>query len=201
MGPSYGYFVNASKTWLIVKPEYLDLAGEVFRNTEGKRYLGDCIGCQQFTTEYVNEKVMSWTASLLTLSIRLVSLTCMWDVVLMYMVWLTNGDIFFEPYAFQIFPDLLQPLEDAIFHHFIPALVDKPVSGLEQALFALPVCLGGLGICNPQVLADSEFAASVKVTWALVECILHQRGTYIIDIVCQRQAKAEVVALNVILVY
>ena len=33
LGPSYGYFVNASKTWLIVKPEYLDLAGEVFRNT------------------------------------------------------------------------------------------------------------------------------------------------------------------------
>ena len=30
--PSYGYFVNASKTWLIVKPEYLNLAGEVFWN-------------------------------------------------------------------------------------------------------------------------------------------------------------------------
>ena len=199
MGPSYGYFVNASKTWLIVKPEYLDLAGEVFRNTEGKCYLGDCIGCQQFTTEYVNEKVMSWTASLLTLSIRLVSLTCMWDVVLMYMVWLTNGHIFFEPFQI-IISDLLQPLEDAIFHHFIPALVDKPVSGLEQALFALPVCLGGLGICNPQALADSEFAASIKVTRALVECILRQRGTYIIDIIAC-QAKAEVVALNVILVY
>ena len=31
--PSYGYFVNAAKTWLIVKPEYLDLANEVFWNT------------------------------------------------------------------------------------------------------------------------------------------------------------------------
>ena len=71
--------------------------------------------------------------------------------------------------------------------------MDKPV----RALFALPVHLGGLGICNPQALADSEFAASVKVTWPLVECILRQRGTYIADIiVCQRQAKAEVVALK-----
>ena len=57
LGPSYGYFVNASKTWLIVKPEYLDLAGEVFQNTgigitsEGKRHLGASIGSQQFTTE------------------------------------------------------------------------------------------------------------------------------------------------------
>ena len=78
----------------------------------------------------------------------------------MYMVWQTNGHISFE--QFQIY-DLLQSLEDAIFHHFIPALVGKPVSDLEQALFALPVHLGGLGICYPQVLADSEFAASVKV--------------------------------------
>ena len=93
--------------------------------------------------------------------------------------------------------DLLQPLEDAIFHHFIPALVGKPASDLEWALFVLPVCLGGLGICNPQALADFKFAASVKVTRPLVECILRQRGTYIDDIiVCQRQAKAEVVALK-----
>ena len=52
-------------------------------------------------------------------------------------------------------------------------------------------------LSNPQALADSVFAASVKVTRPLVECILHQRGTYIADIiVCQRQAKAEVVALK-----
>lgn len=93
--------------------------------------------------------------------------------------------------------DLLQPLEDVIFHHFIPALVGKPVSDLERSLFALPVRLGGLGICDPRALANSEFAASVKVTQPLVNCILHQQGTFNTDIiVCQRQAKAEVVALK-----
>ena len=42
--------------------------------------------------------------------------------------------------------DLLEPLENVIFHHFTPALqlVDKPVSDLERALFVLPVRLGGL---------------------------------------------------------
>ena len=50
LGPSYGYFLNACKTWLIVKPEYLDLALEIFKNTgigitsEGKRHLGASTG-------------------------------------------------------------------------------------------------------------------------------------------------------------
>ena len=71
-GSSYGYFVNESKTWLIVKPEYFDLAKEVFQDTgigitsEGKRHLGASIGSQSFTIEYVNKKVESWTASLQT---------------------------------------------------------------------------------------------------------------------------------------
>ena len=59
--------MNASKTWLIVKPEleYLDLANEVFQNTgisitsEDKRHLGVSIGSRSFTTEYVKEKVQS----------------------------------------------------------------------------------------------------------------------------------------------
>ena len=50
--------------------------------------------------------------------------------------------------------DLLQPLEDAIFHHFIPALVGKSISDVERALFTLPGRLGGLGISNPQELSD-----------------------------------------------
>ena len=65
-GPSYGYFVNTSKTWLIVKPEYRNLANEVFRNTgisvtsEGKRHLRASTDSWSFTTEYVKEKVQSW---------------------------------------------------------------------------------------------------------------------------------------------
>ena len=87
-------------------------------------------------------------------------------------------------------------MEDAIFHHFVPALVGKPVSDLEHALFVLPVRLGDLGICDPQTLANSEFAASVKVTQPLVNNILYQQGTFNTDIACQRQAKAKFVAMK-----
>ena len=67
------------------------MAREVFQNTgigitsEGKCHLGVCIGSQQFMAEYVNEKVKSWTASLLTLNnIGNLPLICMWHIVLIY---------------------------------------------------------------------------------------------------------------------
>eukprot|EP00731_Ephydatia_muelleri_P026182 Em0018g282a len=49
-GPSYGYFVNPGKTWLIVKPQHERDAKELFSGTgigitsEGKRHLGAALG-------------------------------------------------------------------------------------------------------------------------------------------------------------
>ena len=64
-------------------------------------------------------------------------------------------------------------------------------------MFALPVRLGGLGISSPQELSDSEFSASVNVTQPLVECLIHQKGTFNADIIaCQHQAKTTVVTLR-----
>ena len=73
-GFSYGYFVNATKTSLIVKPDYLDTAKQVFQDTgisvtsEGKHHLEASVGSWTFTTEYVNEKVQSWATCLESLS-------------------------------------------------------------------------------------------------------------------------------------
>ncbi len=48
LGPLYGYFPKASKTWLIVKPEFEEEArkkfAEVNVTTEGHKYLGSFIG-------------------------------------------------------------------------------------------------------------------------------------------------------------
>ena len=62
-----------------------------------------------------------------------------------------------------------------------------------------------MGISNPQELSDSKFSASVKVTQPLVECLIHQKGTFNADAAkgsfnavfsCQRQAKTTVVTLK-----
>ena len=53
-GEAYGYSANASKTWLVVKPEYLAQAKEIFADSgvqitsEGRRHLGAALGAKSF---------------------------------------------------------------------------------------------------------------------------------------------------------
>ena len=60
-GPALGYFPNAKKCWLIIKPEREQAAREVFRDTainvttEGHKHLGAALGSRSFLEEWVNE--------------------------------------------------------------------------------------------------------------------------------------------------
>ena len=73
-GKKYGYLVNGSKSWLIVKSEVLgDEAKRVFGDevnitTEGKRLLGAVIGSHKFKGQYSREKVLGWKGQLKALS-------------------------------------------------------------------------------------------------------------------------------------
>ena len=64
LGPDYGYYPNASKSWLIVKEEHLPAAEIAFRESgvaitkEGRRYLGGAIGTRMFVETYAREKVL-----------------------------------------------------------------------------------------------------------------------------------------------
>lgn len=58
-GPSYGYFPNASKTWLVVKKSIEEEAKWIFQNSgikitsHGQPYLGSPLGCPAFVKEFV----------------------------------------------------------------------------------------------------------------------------------------------------
>ena len=62
LGLKFGYLANPNKTWLIVKPEYLQVASEVFHDTginitsEGRRHLGAAIGSKSFINNYIRER-------------------------------------------------------------------------------------------------------------------------------------------------
>ena len=61
-GPGYGYFVNASKTILVCKPEKKDEASQIFHGNgikfaDGARHLGGVIGASSFIENYVTEKI------------------------------------------------------------------------------------------------------------------------------------------------
>ena len=61
--PSYGYFVNAVKTWLITKEETHTRALDIFKDTqmritkEGKPHLRAALGTCLYITEFVKAKV------------------------------------------------------------------------------------------------------------------------------------------------
>ena len=74
IGPSFGYYANASKTWLVTKERYMSLAQESFKDTEvnitteGRPLLGAAIGKISFVSEYVTQKVQTWVKELERLS-------------------------------------------------------------------------------------------------------------------------------------
>lgn len=73
-GPSYGYYANNSKTWLIVKPSVEASAKEIFKNTginittEGRPYLGSPLSQLSYIKEFVNQKITTGQSSILTLT-------------------------------------------------------------------------------------------------------------------------------------
>ena len=62
-GPMFGYYPNASKSWLVLKDESAALAPSIFGDTginlttEGHRYFGSVIGSSNFVACFVEKKV------------------------------------------------------------------------------------------------------------------------------------------------
>ena len=65
-GPLVGYYPKASKCWLVVKSEKLELANVMFQGTginvtvSGKRHLGAAIGSESFRKSFVDSQVDTW---------------------------------------------------------------------------------------------------------------------------------------------
>ena len=72
--PWFGYCPNPSKSWLILKPEFADLASSVFADVklnftpDGHKYLGSAIGSEDFISMFVKENMSDWIALLVVLT-------------------------------------------------------------------------------------------------------------------------------------
>ncbi|KAG1701696.1 hypothetical protein GQR58_004720 [Nymphon striatum] len=73
-GPLYEYFPKPSKTWVIVKPEFLTSAKENFPELNitdvGHKYLGSYIGTKEGTTDFISAKVDIWIEELSRIATR-----------------------------------------------------------------------------------------------------------------------------------
>ena len=74
MGPAFGYFPKATKTWLLTKEKFLDQAKILFQDTQvnitthGRPYLGAALGSKEFVNQFISDRVNSWKSELVSLS-------------------------------------------------------------------------------------------------------------------------------------
>jgi len=74
LGPSFGYFLNAAKTWLVTKSHVqqdalLSFSGLGIKITsEGCPYLGAPIGSNSYVSAFVAETVKTWSEEVVELS-------------------------------------------------------------------------------------------------------------------------------------
>ena len=100
----YGYYVNPSKTWLIVEEEHLSSATKLFQEEgvqitlQGRRHLGATLGSRSFTESYINSKVTDWIKEVLQLPLA----SLMQLMVPLHMALLGDGPILPEQFLISL---------------------------------------------------------------------------------------------------
>jgi hypothetical protein len=184
IGPLFGYHPKASKTWLIVKPEFIQKAKDMFPDINitdvGHKYLGSYIGTDAGKQTFVEDKVKEWMKDIEELadiatrepqaaySAYIYGLSKRWN----YVCRTTPG-----------ISQYLKKLEHKVKECFIPAIIDRAFGCQEiyRKIFALPIKEGGLGIVNLSLISDLEYEYSCKATMELTEAIFQQAPSYIED--------------------
>ena len=142
IGPSYGYYANATKTWLVVNDTYIASATSAFLGTnvnitsEGRPHLGAPLGTETYVAQSIQKKVAKWCLQLQTLCSIAIT----------------------QPHA------IFAAFTHSVVHQWTYLAVRAPLSDLEQLLLSFPLRLGGLGFTIPTNLSAIEFDASMTVT-------------------------------------
>ena len=178
-GPMFGYHAEPSKSWLIVKEEKFEEAKLVFEGTDvnvtthGKKHLGSVIGHPSFKCGFVTELVKKWVAQ-----IKVLAEIAAFEPHCAYTAFTSSIRHRYSFYLRTIpnISDQIQPLEEAIRMHLIPALTEgRHVSEDERKLLSLPPRLGGMGIVSPSQLCDQEHEFSKSATATLTNAIIDQQ--------------------------
>ena len=176
-GPKLGYNPNASKSWLIVKPEVQTKAREIFRGTkinittEGRKYLGGYIGSEDGWDEYADELVNSCCGQLMVLS-KIAKI----EPQAAYAAFV-SGFKHQVTYYIRTTPNIKQHLTrlDAMTTYSSQQLQYGHLCTTdEQLLLSLPVRKGSLAIPIFSTMGDFEFASFRAATEQLVDHIIIQ---------------------------
>ena len=138
-----------------------------------KKHLGATIGQNEYKHHFVSNLVKDWTSQ-----VEMLAKIASFEPQSAYAAF-TNCIRHKYTFCMRTIPEiseLLQPLEHAIRHRLIPALLDERVStDDERELLALPVRLGRMGLINPAALSDQEHKNSKCATEELTRAIINQQ--------------------------
>ncbi len=171
-GANFGYFVNAKKTWLVVKPEHYQSAVDAFDETsvrittEGRPHLGTPLGSIQYRRNFVEAKIEDWNKGIVALSKVATA-----HPHAAYAA-LTHG--FSSKWVFlsRVVPGLdLQILEDSLRSTLIPAVTGRlPFTASQKITSPLTsAILSGDNDYSYQIHLD-QISAKLEVKSAKREC-------------------------------
>ncbi|XP_068703853.1 uncharacterized protein, partial [Montipora foliosa] len=178
-GEKFGYLVNGSKSWLIVKSE--EAAAEAARvfgdevniTIEGQRHLGAVIGSQEYKDMYCKEKVRAWKGELETLSEIAKN-----QPHAAYIAFTKGFKSKFTYFLRTIksFEDYIDPVQEVIDDLLLPTFFDQtePLPDEVRQLATLTTAQGGLGVPDLRSEAPQQFTASASITAAHVDSITTQ---------------------------
>ena len=190
LGPGFGYFANAVKTWLITKEEHLAEAKETFAGTnvqittDGKPHLGAPIGSPDFRKQFVDQKVQEWCN----------------EVRVLASIAHSKPHAAYTSFTHGMTSKCLGP--SPTFNRtynlsrtqFVPLSLTgtSPPNDSERTLLALPTKFGGLGLVDPSIQAIFDFNTSVSITESLTNAISSRSPAYSYEIIAkQLKAKSE----------
>ena len=194
IGPRYGYYPRASKTWLVVKEGREAEAEEAFRSTgvkiakeSGSRDLGAAVGSLAFRRKYMGDKVNGWVDM-----VRVVADLAKVQPHAAHALYIhaVRHRWKFLQRCMGYMEEVFQELEDVQREQLIPALfgrMGEAISDLHREIYALPSRLGGLSIDNPVLGARESYDDSQQLTGVIQEAILAGGGALDMGVIKERR--------------
>ena len=168
LGLKFGYYPEASKSWLIVKEKAKQRAFTAFKDTaikittEGQRHLGAVIGFSKYKREYVQNKTDELINEINVLS--MIAKTEPQAACSCFIAAFKHK----SSYIMRTIPDIfgqLNQLDKVITSEFVPAITGGiHCSNIERKLLSLPSKLGGLGIPILAEISNQEYEYSLMLS-------------------------------------
>lgn len=197
IGPEFGYYLEPTKSILLVQPADVQRAAEIFSDLKveiqtGARYLGGYLGTKEKKLEWVRERVEEWTTG-----VKALAKVCSKEPQHAYCALVKYMQHEWQ-YIQRVIPGIeneFGPLQEAIRNHFIPALTgrpDLPADSPVSLLAHLPVRCSGLGIMDPTKTATKNYKASTVICTHLIAAIRGKHEFRIADhSISVRESKTE----------